>query len=101
VFFVTIDGNEEVADLASEEIRLIRRGVPRREYIEYFQSLGKEAAPGHFSGPNWEVILSDERSITVMAACCVLETELVFRGEAERVRQMVDAFRLKFMRAGA
>jgi hypothetical protein len=88
-----------VRELAEKEVRLIRRGVPRWEYIAYFKSLGIEQAPGWFTGADWEVIVGEEKEVIIMHSC-LPETEVIFRAEEEIVKAMVDVFRIKFMRAG-
>lgn len=86
--------------MAQKEMKLIRRGVPRREYIAYFQSLGQEQESSRFTGPGWEVVLGEERQVELLR-CLVQEVEIVFRAEEELIEQMVQAFRKQFMRAGA
>jgi hypothetical protein len=87
--------------VATEEVTLIRRGVARWEYIAYFQALGTEVEPGRFTGPDWEVQVGEERQVTVLRSWSMLEVPITFRGESDRVKQLVDAFRMQFLRAGA
>ena len=82
-----------------KEIRLIRRGVPRQEYLDYFLSVGSEISPGHFLGKQWTVTVGEEREVKVLN-CSIAEAEVIFRGEENVIRQLIDDFRLKFLRAG-
>lgn len=86
--------------MAHKETRLIRRGVPRKEYLDYFLTLGEQAEPGRFIGVNWEVVVGEEREGKILTTCCIVEAEIIFRGEEDVIKAMIDAFRLKFLRAG-
>lgn len=83
-----------------KEIRVVRRGVSRQEYAEYFAGLGMQVEPGRFQGPGWEVVVGEERQAK-LHVCVFQEVEIIFRAEDGFVQELVAAFRLKFMRAGA
>lgn len=82
-----------------KEMRIIRRGIPREEYLEYFRNLAsKEVEEGLFVGSDWEVLVDKPRDIKMFGQA-MKEVDIVFRAEETLVDQMVAAFRLQFMRA--
>ena len=84
-----------------KEIRMIRRLVPRAEYLAYFRELGgDEEEPGRFVGPDWEAQVSESREATILT-CIIEEVEVIIRAPDDKIDAMVHAFRIKFMRAGA
>jgi hypothetical protein len=84
--------------MSTIEKRITRRGIPRDEFLAYFVTLGEETAPGHFTGPDWEVVVEKTRPFKLFGQAMV-QMDLVFRGEEETVESMLSAFRLKFARA--
>ncbi|EEG78738.1 hypothetical protein [Dethiobacter alkaliphilus] len=85
--------------MVKKEIKLLRRGVPRQEYLDYFLALGKEVEPGRIVGPDWEVVVGQEREAKILN-CFIEESEVIFRGEEDVVNELINDFRLKFLRAG-
>jgi hypothetical protein len=84
-----------------KEIRMIRRLVPRAEYLAYFRELGgNEEEPGHFLGPDWEAHVGESREAIILT-CTIEEVEVIIRAPDDKIDAMVHAFRIKFMRAGA
>ncbi|MBS4030231.1 MAG: hypothetical protein KGZ63_02255 [Clostridiales bacterium] len=85
--------------MAEKEITIIRRGTPRQEYLEYFLTLGGSLGEnGVITGPDWEVVLGEEREVFVCGK--LLETEIIFRAEGKRCDELIQAFRAQFLRAG-
>jgi hypothetical protein len=82
-----------------KEVRIIRRGVPREEYIQYFRTQGEETDPGRFTGSDWEVVVGEYRKCQFFNIT-IEEEEIIFRGPEETVEKMLNAFRVKFLRAG-
>lgn len=86
--------------MCRNEIRMVRRGVRREEYLSYFQALGGvETEPGHFTFPDWDVTVSEERQAALFAHF-ISEVDIVFRGPERMLPDIVAAFRLRFLRAG-
>lgn len=86
--------------MCQSEIRVVRRGVPREEYLTYFKSLGGvETEPGHFAFPDWDVTVSEERHAALFTHT-ISEVDVVFYGAVEKLPEIVAAFRLRFLRAG-
>lgn len=82
------------------EHTLEMRGMPRRELENYFLGLGgKQDDGGVYRGPNWEVILSDERPC-VLGVISIPATHVTFRVEENDWPKIVSAFRLRFLSAG-
>jgi len=76
------------------------RGMPHRDLIEYFLSIGgKQVRQGTYLGPNWEVELSDEWTCTLVSIQ-VTATQVKFRVKEEDWPEIVKAFRLRFLSAG-
>ncbi|MDW7650641.1 MAG: hypothetical protein SCK29_12570 [Bacillota bacterium] len=85
--------------MTEKETRILRRGIPREEYLEYFKSAGgDETEPGHFVGPGWEVIVGEEKGVKILGQI-MRESEILFRGEEEVIGKLLSQFRIKFMRA--
>ncbi|MDP4160117.1 MAG: hypothetical protein Q8911_10215 [Bacillota bacterium] len=83
-----------------KEHSLEMRGMPRRDLEEYFLSLkGKQVEPGNYRGPNWEVMLSEERTCTI-GSLQIPATLVTFRVNEEDWAEMLKAFRLRFLSAG-
>lgn len=85
--------------MAEKEIKIIRRGTPRQEYLEYFLSLGGSLGEhGVITGPDWKVVLGEEREVIICGT--FLETEIIFRAEEKRCDELIQTFRMQFLRAG-
>lgn len=76
------------------------RGMRRSEIIDYFIGIdGKDLGLGKFKGQDWVVEVSEESLITI-GSLEIPSTTVLFRGDEERLEQMVFEFRLKFLSAG-
>jgi hypothetical protein len=84
--------------MAEKEIKILRRGIPREEYVEFFRSIGEEVEPGRFAGHGWDVVVGEERGVNMMGQI-MREAELIFHGEEEILADLLTRFRTKFMRA--
>lgn len=86
--------------MCQNEIRIVRRGVPREEYLMYFKSLGGvETEQGHFIFPDWDVTVSEERHAALFTHT-ICEVDVVFCGAEDKLPAIVAAFRMRFLRAG-
>jgi hypothetical protein len=76
------------------------RGMPRIDIINYIISIGgKSSSEGKFIGDCWEVEIGEEEVIT-LGSIKIPSRKVTFRSDEEIVRQMISAFRLRFLSAG-
>lgn len=75
-------------------------GMQRREIVDYIISIGGEdIGDGKYVGQDWVVEIGEEKLVSI-GSLIITSTRVTFRCRKERLEQMVDAFRLRFLSAG-
>ncbi|AFQ42266.1 hypothetical protein [Desulfosporosinus meridiei] len=83
-----------------KEYTLEMRGMPRRDLLEYFVSIGgKSDERGTLIGPNWQVDLSDTW-LCQLGSIQVPATRVTFKVMEKDWTGILKAFRLRFLSAG-
>ncbi|MDW7650640.1 MAG: hypothetical protein SCK29_12575 [Bacillota bacterium] len=84
-----------------KQVCMKRRGVPRDEYLAYFRDLGgKETEPGYFTGPGWTAEVGEVQEAKLFNQT-LHEVDVTISAAEDKIDEMVHAFRIKFLRAGA
>ncbi|GAB6085306.1 hypothetical protein [Alkaliphilus crotonatoxidans] len=78
---------------------LIMGGIPVTEFQEYFTALGGQTQDRSlYMGKGWRVSLYSY--FEALGSFSVERTKIVFEIEADKSDQMIEDFRLAFLRAG-
>lgn len=84
------------------------RGISRRLAVQYLENLGGERVAGderdgsdayRVEGDDWTATLTEE-TVPVAGSIELTEVTVAFRGEAESLEPLIEAFARKAMRAG-
>lgn len=76
------------------------RGTDREYFLEYFESIGESGEKeGSFSGPFWEVELSEQDYIFI-GVMKFHRTFVTFNVEEDHFEEFISAFQMAFLRSG-
>ena len=75
-------------------------GIPRKKLEEYFKSICKYSMnENKFSGDEWEIEITGEY-VSKIGSLRLPKTLILFRASSEKLPELINDFRLKFLSAG-
>jgi hypothetical protein len=97
-----IDGfqGEKMIDNNERQVQILHmRGVPRRELERYLQKKAHQVSENIFSGPGWQVALSEERSES-LGKFSLVAVDVTLEVEKDQFEDFLITFRKNFLRGG-
>ena len=75
-------------------------GIPRKKIEEYFNSICKYSMNENiFLGNEWEIEITEEHTLKI-GSLKLPKVTILFKANSERLKELVNDFRLKFLSAG-